>query len=108
MKAGNARIWAFVVGKWKNKMDKAEWDGVGVTTTCFSPLHRENFRGLSRINKRSGANMGKNELDSFVSKSTTRRIEKKRVTEKHVKEERDRVNRYIYTVPTNEGRQSWM
>jgi len=40
-KTGNARIWAFVVGEWKNKMDKAEWVGVGVMTTCFSPLHRE-------------------------------------------------------------------
>lgn len=30
-----------MVGEWKNKMDKAEWDGVRVTTTCFSPVYRE-------------------------------------------------------------------
>lgn len=50
-----------------------------------------------------------NELDSFVSKSTTRGIEKKKEQQKSMfKEERGRVNRYIYTGPTNEGRQSWM
>lgn len=34
------------------------------------------FSGLSQINKRRGANMGKMSLDSFVSKSTTRNMRK--------------------------------
>ena len=50
--------------------------GLGNDDLLFS-FAQGDFPGLSQINKRRGANMG-NELDSFVSKSTTRRIERKK------------------------------
>jgi peroxiredoxin family protein len=52
--------------------------GEGNDDLLFSFVQGD-FSGLSQINKRQGANMGKM-LDSFVSKSTTRntrKIEKK-------------------------------